>query len=240
MLKNSLLLSYAVTQSFGSCNPEIISLEVHTQYIVVGRRCIDGDIGDAAVDVAHVHLRRASLETRPIDGPVSSVVVGETLVGAEPGAIGVERFYLVGEIAGQAAVFSQEVVPVAAVVAAVAKVSRHPQNAIDVADRRGDLVDQSLVLEQNDLGLAVRIVVVLPAFALDVVFEHATTPYGVVDLVWTNCDGIRPDLIHRRIALVEEAPLTGAGVVAAGACCCGRPDIVTLHGDAVYDVVAES
>jgi hypothetical protein len=44
-------------------------------------------------------------------------------------------------------------------------------------------VDQALVFHQDELGFAVGIVIVFPAFGLDVVLEYATTPDRVVDFV---------------------------------------------------------
>ena len=74
------------------------------------------------------------VESRAVQRPVGSVVVSETLVGGEPGAISIDSFDLVQEIAGQSAVFLQEVVPVAAVVAAGSEICGHPKNFVDIAD----------------------------------------------------------------------------------------------------------
>ena len=91
----------------------------------------------------------------------------------------------------------QEVVPVAAVVAAGAEVGGDPENLVDVADRGRDLVDQALVFQQHHFGFAVGIVVVFPALGLLVVLEHAAAPDRVVDLVLRGTDGVGPDLVHR-------------------------------------------
>ena len=89
----------------------------------------------------------------------------------------------VGEIGGKAAVLGEKVVPVAAVVAAVAKVGGGPDDLVHIADRRGDLVDQALVLEEHHLGFAVGIVVSCPALCLLVVLQQAAAPHRVIDLV---------------------------------------------------------
>jgi hypothetical protein len=66
------------------------------------------------------------VESGTINRPIRAVVIRKAFVGREPGAIGVYAFDLAQKIAGEAAVLLQKVVPVAAIVAAGAEVSRDP------------------------------------------------------------------------------------------------------------------
>src|ERR1039458_7584674 len=134
---------------------------------------------------------------------------------------------------------SWHLLPIAPVVAAGAEVSGRPEHVILLRPtyRGGDFVNQALVFEQHDFGLAVGIVVVLPAAGRYVVLQHAGAPHRVVDLFGAGGDGIRPDLVHRRVALVEMSPLIGLDVEAAAAGCRGHPNRVALHGHAVHHIV---
>src|SRR3974390_2659294 len=130
-----LLLPCPVTQSLGRRHPDVIALEVNAEDVVVCRCRLHRNVRYVAIRVAHVHLGRAGLEVRAIHCPVRAVVICQPLIGAEPRAIGIQRFHLVGEVAGQAAVFGQEVVPVPAIVPAVAKIRGDPQNLVYVTHR---------------------------------------------------------------------------------------------------------
>src|SRR5947207_3357829 len=127
-------LTYGVTQSMRSGNPEVVALKINSENVVVRRSALHRDIPDASARVAHQHFRFMRVESRAVQRPVGSVVVSETLVGGEPGAISIDSFDLVQEIAGQSAVFLQEVVPVAAVVAAGSEICGLPKNFVDIAD----------------------------------------------------------------------------------------------------------
>src|SRR5271157_3420919 len=158
-----LWLSNSVAQPLGRGDPYVAALKVDAKNIVVGRRSSHSHRRYLALRVAHRHLRLAILERRTINGPVHAVVVSQPLVGAEPGAIAVHALDRVDEVGRKPAVFGEEVVPVAAVVAAGPEVSRRPYNVFDITHRSNDLVDQALVLEEHNLVFAVRIFVLVPA-----------------------------------------------------------------------------
>lgn len=101
-------------------------------------------------------------------------------------------------------------------------------------------MDEALIFEDDDFGLAVGILVDVPGVGLLRVLEQAAAPDGEVDLVGRGGDAVGPDFLHGRVALVVEGPLAGAGVQAAGSGGGGYPDVVALNGDAVDDVVAEA
>src|ERR1039457_2833928 len=112
------MLPNAVAQAFGGRYPDVIALKVDSENVVMGWRALHRYLLDLASRIANQHLRLVRVERGTIDGPVSAVVISQPLVGGEPCAIGVYSFDLVEEVAGQAAVFLQEVGSVAAVVAA--------------------------------------------------------------------------------------------------------------------------
>src|SRR5579871_4839172 len=101
-------------------------------------------------------------------------------------------------------------------------------------------MDQALIFENDHFGFAVGIVVVFPALRFDVVLKDATTPNGVVNLVFGGTDGVGPDFIHRRVALVVEIPLTCASIQASATCGSGDPDVIAEDADVVDDVVGEA
>ena len=101
-------------------------------------------------------------------------------------------------------------------------------------------MNQALIFHHNHFCLAVRIVVVLPALRLLVVFEDAAAPNRVIDLVFRRADGVGPDFVHGSVAIVEQGPLPGAGVEAAGASRGRGPNEVPLHTHAVDDVIAQA
>ena len=197
-----------------------------------------GIVLDGAGSVAHQHFGLMSIERGTVHRPVRAVVVGQALVGGEPGAIAVDALDLAEEVAGQAAVFLQEVVPVTSVVAARAEVGGDPQDLVHVADRRRDLVNQALILHHHHFGFAIGIVVVFPALGLHVVLKHPASPDRVIDLVLGGTNGVSPDFVHGGVAVVEQRPLPGARVQAAGAGGSRRPHEVARHRDPVDDVVA--
>src|SRR5271157_4089653 len=229
-----------MTQTLGGGDPEVVSLKVHPENVVVRGGGLYREVLHLAGGIAHQHFRLVRAERRTVHRPVLAVVVGQTLVGGEPGAIGIYSLDLVEKVAGQAAVFLQEVVPVAAVVAAGSEVSRNPQDFVYIADRCGDLVNQALIFHDYEFSLAVGIVVILPVLGLNVVFEDAASPDCVIDFVVSGANGVRPDLEHGRIAFVEQSPFAGASVQAAGAGSGCGPDEVALHTDSVDHVVAQA
>src|SRR6202049_304621 len=133
------LLTNAVAQSLGRRDPKVVALEVDAENIVVCRGSLYGNFFHDSRRVAHEHFRLVGIERRTIDRPVRAVEVGEAFVGGEPRAIGVDGFDLIEKVAGEAAVFLQEIVPVAAVVAAGGGVSRGPQKLVPVAGGGGGL-----------------------------------------------------------------------------------------------------
>src|SRR5271166_1641458 len=75
---------------------------------------------------------------------------------------------------------------------------------------------------------------------LNVVLEHSAAPHRVINFVLGGADGISPDLVHRRIALVEKRPLAGARIEAActgGGC---GPNEISLYANSVNDVIAQA
>src|SRR5579872_1013114 len=238
--RDRFFLANTVAQPLCGRGPYVVTLEIDAENIVVRGGRLNCDLLHIAFRVAYEHLWLMRVESGAIDRPVRAVVIGESLVRGEPGAIRVNALDLIEEVAGQAAIFGEKVVPVTSVVAASAEVGRNPENLVDVADRGGDLVDQALIFHHDHLSFAVRVLVILPALGLLVVFEDASAPYGVVDLIYGSTDSVVPDFVHRRIALIEKRPLSGACVEAARTSGGGGPDIVALHADAVDYVVAQA
>src|ERR1039458_8658325 len=129
-----LLLSNSVAQPLGCSDPNVAALEVDAENVVVGRRGGDRDRRYGSLRIAHRHLRLAVFKRRAIDGPIYAVVVGQPLVGAEPGTLGIHALDSVGKVRGKSAIFRKKVVPVAAIVAAVAEVGGRPQDVVHVSD----------------------------------------------------------------------------------------------------------
>src|SRR3569833_116662 len=205
---------YSVAYTFGCGNPDVAALKFDSENVAVCGGGGDLDRRDLSVVVADGHLGIARSEGWAIDGPVDAVDVSEAFVGAEPCVVGVDALYDVGEVAGKAAVLGEEVVPVTAVVAAVAEVGGDPEDVVffEIAYGRGDFVDESLVFKEDQLGFAIGVVVFVPGFFLLIVLENAAAPYGVVDLSGSGGDSVDPDLVHGRVALVVERPLIGAEI----------------------------
>src|SRR5271157_494263 len=95
------LLSNSVAQPLGRGDPYVTALKVDAENVVVSRRGGDGNRCYLALRVAHRHLRLAVCERRTIGRPVDAVVVGQPLVGAEPGAIGVHALDEVNKVGGK-------------------------------------------------------------------------------------------------------------------------------------------
>ena len=117
-------------KTLGRRYPQVVPLKVDSEDVVMRGRAFHRYLLDDACRIAHQHLRLVRVERRPIDGPVCAIVISQSFIGGEPGAIAVHGFDLVQEVTWQAAVFLQEVMPVAAVVAAGAEVSRDPENLV--------------------------------------------------------------------------------------------------------------
>src|SRR5208283_1112475 len=83
----SIFLADAVTQSLGGCDPEVVTLKVHAENIVVCWSCLHRDALHLAARVAHQHLRLVGAERGTVHRPVCAVVVSQTLVGREPRTI---------------------------------------------------------------------------------------------------------------------------------------------------------
>src|SRR5580765_4159062 len=167
-----ILLANAMTQAMGSRYPNVVSLEIDSQDVVVRGRGLNGYLLlQLPCRVRDVHLRFVRIERRAVDRKIRPVGVNETFVRRKPSAVGVDCLDLAHEVSGQAAVLLQEVVPVASVVAARAEIGCHPENLVNIADGGRDLMDQALVFHYNHFGFAVGVVVVLPALGLLVVFE---------------------------------------------------------------------
>src|SRR5438128_440357 len=75
-----------------------------------------------------------------------------------------------------------------------------------VATRSCVLVTQSLFVVDEDLGLAIRIVVFFPSLGLDVVLQHSSAPHLEVHFGGHSARRVGPDSVPRRVALVEQAP----------------------------------
>src|SRR5260370_19240077 len=120
-----------MTQTMGSRNPNVFSLKINSENVVVRRGRLDCDLLFISCGVAYQHLRLMRVESGTVDRPVRSVVVRKAFGSRDPGAIGVHPFDLAEEIAGEAAVILQKIVPVAAIVAAGAEVSRDPEDLVD-------------------------------------------------------------------------------------------------------------
>src|ERR1039458_8829573 len=84
-----LFLSNSVAQPLGRGDPYVAALKVDAENVVVRRSGGHGHRRYLALCVAHRHLRLAVRERWPIDRPVHAVVIGQPLVGAEPGALAV-------------------------------------------------------------------------------------------------------------------------------------------------------
>src|SRR5450759_348724 len=138
------MLPNAVAQALGGRYPKVVPLEVNPENVVMRGRAFNCYLLHSAGCVANQHLGLVGLERRPIDSPVRAIVVSQSFIGREPGAIAVHGLNLVEEVTRQAAVLLQEVMPVSAIIAAGAEVSRDPEDLVDIADRCRDLVDQSL------------------------------------------------------------------------------------------------
>ncbi len=122
-----ILLANAVAQSLGRRNPEVVALKVYSEDVVVCRGALYWNLLHRAGRVAHQHFGLMRIECGPVNGPVRTVVVGEAFVGGEPGAIAVDALNLADEVAGQTAIFGQEVMPVTAIVAARSEVGGDPE-----------------------------------------------------------------------------------------------------------------
>src|SRR5437899_9284403 len=90
-----------MTQTMGSRNPNVFSLKINSENVVVRRGRLDCDLLFISCGVAHQHLRLMRVESGTVDRPVRSVVVRKAFVSREPGAIGVHPFDLAEEIAGR-------------------------------------------------------------------------------------------------------------------------------------------
>src|SRR5579863_10211098 len=107
-----------MTESFSGRDPDVVALKTHAQDVVMGGCALNRNSPHFTCCAAHEHLRFMGIERGTVDRPVRAVVVCETFVCRKPGTIGVDSFDLVQEVARQTAVFGEEVVPVAAIVAA--------------------------------------------------------------------------------------------------------------------------
>jgi hypothetical protein len=94
-----LLLSNAVTKAFGSRHPYVITLEIDAQDVVMRRRRVHLDLAGFSGGVPHQHLRFAGVEIGPIHRPIGAVVVGQALVGAKPGSVGIDALNEIQKIA---------------------------------------------------------------------------------------------------------------------------------------------
>src|ERR1700677_3431746 len=79
-----LFLSNPMAQPLGGRNPNVVSVEVYSKYVVVRGRGRYWYRRYLALGVAHRHLRRSVFQRRAINGPVHAVVVSQSLVRSEP------------------------------------------------------------------------------------------------------------------------------------------------------------
>src|ERR1019366_3545970 len=75
------MLPNAVAQALGRRYPQVVSLEVDPEDVVMRGRAFDCHLLDPACSVTNQHLRLVGVERRPIDGPVCAVVVSQSFVG---------------------------------------------------------------------------------------------------------------------------------------------------------------
>src|ERR1019366_750706 len=123
------LNSNSVAQPVRGGHPEVVPLKVQPQNIVMRGSRVHGNARDGALRVADRHFRRVRSvrsHRRTVNRPVRTIIICEALVGGEPGTGAVQGLHLVQEIAGESAVFFEEVLPVAPVVAASAEISGDP------------------------------------------------------------------------------------------------------------------
>src|SRR5690242_13789648 len=107
-----------MTQSLSRRHPKVVSLKINAENVVVSWSSRHRDFDRLAIAVTHQHFGLVGVESRAIYRPIRAVVISQTFVSGEPGTIAINCLDLIEEVAGQAAVFRQKVVPVAAVVAA--------------------------------------------------------------------------------------------------------------------------
>ena len=207
-----------VTQSSGCGDPYVVALKVDTQDVVMSWCRTDNNLSYIAARIAHGHFRLAVCKGWSIDGPVDAVVIGQSFVRTEPGMIRIDAFHVVRKVRRKPAVFRQKVVPITTVVPAIAKIGRRSEYSVHIADRGHDLMDQSLILEEHDLILSIRIVILVPSFRLLVALEYAAAPYCVVNLGRCRRYSISPYLHHWRVPFVVERPLAGARIALHSDC----------------------
>ena len=77
--------------------------------------------------------------------------------------------------------------PVTAILSAVTEIRGCPDNIVHITDRCDNLVNKPLVLEEDHLYFAIRIVVLIPLAGFLVVFEQTAAPHSEVDLRGVGC-----------------------------------------------------
>ena len=83
-----------MTQSLGGGDPDVVSLKIDSENVVVRRGCLNGTAFTLPLGVAHQHLRFVGVESGAVHRPVRTVVVGEAFVGREPCSIGIDTLDL--------------------------------------------------------------------------------------------------------------------------------------------------
>src|SRR6202048_5171234 len=94
----SFVLPDSMAQSLRGRNPDIVPLKIDAENVVVGRRSCNRYFGHFPLRIADRHLRLAGGERIAVDSPVGAVVIGQSLIRAEPCPIGVQTLHLIGEI----------------------------------------------------------------------------------------------------------------------------------------------
>src|SRR5215469_11808590 len=97
-----------MTESSCRSDPDIVSLEIDSENVVVRRRGLSRNTAHLSDFVADQHFRRVRVERRTVDGPILTIVVSQPLVSRKPGTVSVHRFHLVQEVTGKTAVHIEE------------------------------------------------------------------------------------------------------------------------------------
>jgi hypothetical protein len=75
------MLSNSVAQALGRSYPQVVSLEVDAEDVVMRGCAFDCYLLDVARGVANQHLGFVGVERGPIDSPVCAIVVSQSFIG---------------------------------------------------------------------------------------------------------------------------------------------------------------
>src|SRR5271166_131658 len=154
-----------VAQPRGRGHPNVFALKRHIQHVVVRQGSGRFDLGHFLVGCRDDNFPFSGVLVRPIGDPgvCFKIEIAQSFVGAGPYVIAA-GLRGVDEIRCQAAVGGQVIVPIVAVVTAHPEISGGPEHfrIVVVRDVADDDMNQSLILEQDDLHLSIRVGVGLP------------------------------------------------------------------------------